>query len=70
MNLEMVQGVLGFYVVKGLKASTIRNYVSSLKQAHSIRGMKCEALDDKFVDTVLQGLKNRESLYGMLYDSA
>ena len=52
ISLEMVQSVLGFYVVKGLKASTIRNYVSSLKQGHAIRGLKCEALNDKFLAAV------------------
>ena len=28
MNLEMVQAILGYYIVKGLKASTIRGYIA------------------------------------------
>ena len=62
MNLEMVQAILGFYIVKGLKASTIRGYIASLKKGHAIKGCKSEALDDGFVETILNGLKNKESV--------
>ena len=62
MNLEMVQAILGYYVVKGLKASTIRGYIASLKKGHAIKGCKSEALDDGFVETILNGLKNKESV--------
>ena len=62
MNLEMVQAILGYYVVKGLKASTIRGYMASLKKGHAIKGCKSEALDVRFVETILNGLKNKESI--------
>ena len=62
MNLEMVQAILGYYIVKGLKASTIRGYIASLKKGHAIKGCKSEALEDGFVETILNGLKNKESI--------
>ena len=62
MNSEMVQAILAFYLLKGLKASTIRGYIASFKQAHNIKGLKCPALEDKFVDTIIKGAQNRESL--------
>ena len=62
MNSAMVQAILAYYLLKGLKASTIRGYIASFKQAHNVRGLKCPALEDKFVDTILKGAQNKESL--------
>ena len=62
MNSEMVQAILAYYLLKGLKASTIRGYIASFKQAHNVRGLECPALEDKFVDTIIKGAQNRESL--------
>ena len=62
MDTGMVQAIIGFYLVRGLKASTIQGYLASVRNGHQVRGMECPALDQKLVQTILKGKKNMESL--------
>ena len=62
MNSDMIQAIISFYLVRGLKASTIYGYLASIKNGHHVRGMECPALDQKLIQTVLKGAKNMESL--------
>ena len=61
MTAGMIQAVLGYYLDKGLKSSTIQGYLASLKNIHQVKGLKCPALEDKLVQTILKGAKNMES---------
>jgi hypothetical protein len=62
MSTGMIHAIIGFYLVRGLKASTIQGYLASVKNGHQVRGMECPALDQKLVQTILKGAKNMESL--------
>jgi hypothetical protein len=62
MDSGMIQAIISFYLVRGLKASTIQGYLASVKNGHQVRGMECPALDQKLIQTVLKGAKNMESL--------
>jgi integrase len=58
----MIQAVIGYYLVRGLKASTIWGYLASIRNGHDVRGMECPALDEKLIHTIMKGAKNIESL--------
>ena len=62
LNKDMIQVILGFLLTQGLKASTIQGYMSSLKHAHMTRGLSNPLLEDGFIQQVLKGAKNRDSL--------
>ena len=62
LNKDMIQVILGFLLTQGLKASTIQGYMSSLKHAHMTRGSSNPLLEDGFIQQVLKGAKNRDSL--------
>ena len=62
MSPSMVQAIIGFYLVKGLKTNTIQGYLASIKNLHQVRGLKCPALDEKLIQTIMKGAKNMESL--------
>ena len=62
LDENMIQVILGSLLTQGLKASTIQGYMSSLKHAHLTRGLNNPLLDDGFVQQVLKGAKNRDSL--------
>ena len=62
MTRDMVQAVISYYLVKGVKADTIRGYLSSLKLAHTVQGMDSSAMEHTLVSTVLKGAKNLESM--------
>ena len=38
------------------------SYMSSLKQAHRMRGIEARSLEDEAIKAALRGMKNRESL--------
>ena len=45
-----------------LKTNTIQGYLASIRNLHQVRGLKCPALDEKLIQTILKGAKNMESL--------
>ena len=47
---------------EGLKTNTIQGILASIKNLHQVRGLKCPALDEKLIQTILKGVKNMESL--------
>ena len=62
MTTDMVRGLVGALIRKGRKAGTILAYMSSLKKAHQVEGLKSDALEDGVVKAALKGLTNKESL--------
>ena len=62
MSMDMIQAIIGFYLVRGVKADTIKGYLSSLKLAHSVKGLDSSIMEHSLVDTVLRGAKNLESI--------
>ena len=53
--MEMVQAVIGYYLGKGLKSTTIQGFLVSIRNYHNVKGMKCPALDEKLIQTILRG---------------
>ena len=49
MTSSMIQAVIGYYLAKGLKSSTIQGYLASIKNIYQVRGLKCPALEEKLV---------------------
>ena len=62
MSGLMVQTFVGFFLSKGLKADTVRTYLSAVKSAHTSRGLDAPALSDMAVGAAIRGRKNAESL--------
>ena len=53
MSLEMLQAIISYYLVRGTKSSTIRGYLASIQNGHQVRGMKCPALDQNIIKTIM-----------------
>ena len=62
MSHSMIQAIIGFYLVKGLRTSTIQGYLASIRNLHQVRGLRCPALDEKLTLTIMKGARNMESL--------
>ena len=62
MTLDMLQAIIGYYLVRGIKTSTIEGYLTSIKNGHHVRGMKCPTLDQDIIKTILRGARNQESI--------
>ena len=61
-TLEMLQAIIGYYLVRGIKTSPIKGYLTSIRNGHNVRGMKCPALDQDIIRTILRGARNQESI--------
>ena len=53
--------ICGFFLSKGLKADTVRTYLSAVKAAHTSRGLDAPALSDMAVVAAIKGQKNAEN---------
>ena len=62
MTLDMLQAIIGYYLVRGIKTSTIEGYLTSIKNGHHVRGMKCPTLDQDIIKTIMRGARNKESI--------
>ena len=62
MTMDMLQAIISYYLVRDVKADTIRGYISSLKLAHTVQGLDGSILESTLISTVLRGAKNLESL--------
>ena len=60
MTIDMIQTIIGYYLLKGVKADTIKGYLSSLKLAHTMKGLDCGNLEHGMISTFLKGAKNLE----------
>ena len=54
--------MVGAFIRKNLKASTILSYLSSVKKSHKVKGLDTSALSDKMVLAAIKGTKNRERM--------
>jgi hypothetical protein len=62
MSTLMVQTLVAHLMRSGLKSSTIRSYLSAIRQGHVIRGLDAPALSETVVKAALKGLGNIEVL--------
>ena len=58
----MVQTFVGYFLSKGLRADTVRTYLSAVRAAHTTRGLDAPALSEMAVAAAIKGRKNAESL--------
>ena len=62
MSALMVQTFTAFFLSKGLRADTVRTYLSAVRAAHTTRGLESPALSEMSISAALKGTKNKESL--------
>ena len=53
----MLQAIVGYHLVKGLKANKIQVYLASIKSEFQVRGLECPALEHRIVQTFMRGSK-------------
>ena len=58
----MVQTITGFFLVKGLRADTVRTYLSAVMAANTTRGLEAPARSENAISAALRGAKNRDCL--------
>ena len=58
----MVQSITGFFLVKGLRADTVRTYLSAVMAANTTRGLEAPARSENAISAALRGAKNRDCL--------
>ena len=62
MSALMVQTFIAFFLSKGLRADTVRTYLSAVRAAHTTRGLETPGLSEIAIGAALRGAKNWESL--------
>ena len=63
MSTTMVCKLVGALIKNGLKSGTIISYMSSVKQAHKLRGAETSALEDEVVHAAIRGMKTKWPKY-------